>query len=279
MRSLAGKDWKLLDDIVIKLTGAGSIPELDQRLLGSMFMIVPGAVHAGIFEVGSDFKIVVKKLAGQLIEQKWLDLWFQRFSHRLPASYDLSQNMQVITWQDVPQDDFASEFMIPQGFGATLYLTVSPGFGGYRRVLSLSLPVGSIFGNNELRLAELLLGHLPGLYSVSELLDRDEQERLWQITTAIKGTGLSRREAEVVHHLCRHLTIPEVSKLMSLSTRTIETYVSRAYSKLGVYDRKGLYRRLLPFLNSHRVGIQTERGAKGNSCFNTPMRPLVKTRG
>lgn len=56
-----------------------------------------------------------------------------------------------------------------------------------------------------------------------------------------KTDGLSKREAQVLAALARGFTSPEIARQLELSTKTVETYRSRIYEKLGLKSRAELF--------------------------------------
>jgi non-specific serine/threonine protein kinase len=50
--------------------------------------------------------------------------------------------------------------------------------------------------------------------------------------------GLSRREREVLAHLARRYTDPEIAEALFLSVRTVENHVAHIFNKLGVNNRR-----------------------------------------
>ena len=56
---------------------------------------------------------------------------------------------------------------------------------------------------------------------------------------------VSRREADVLELVCKHLTNAEIAARLYISERTVESHVSSLLRKLGVTDRRQLARQLL----------------------------------
>jgi DNA-binding NarL/FixJ family response regulator len=69
--------------------------------------------------------------------------------------------------------------------------------------------------------------------SMVESYGREQQEKSPLET-------LSRRERQVLQHLAEGRSAPEIGKLLSISSRTVETYRSRLMEKLAVKDIRGL---------------------------------------
>jgi len=53
----------------------------------------------------------------------------------------------------------------------------------------------------------------------------------------LESLGLSGREAEVLAWVAEGKTNPEIALILSLSPRTVQTYVDRIFRKLGVETR------------------------------------------
>ncbi len=60
---------------------------------------------------------------------------------------------------------------------------------------------------------------------------------LYRLRDAREQSPLSRREIEVLRHLQRGLSIPDVARALFVSTSTAKTYVARIHEKLGVSSR------------------------------------------
>jgi|GEM_PF-3938412 len=65
----------------------------------------------------------------------------------------------------------------------------------------------------------------------------DTNEILSLIYATNQGQLLSKRELECCYYLCLGFTIKEISAILSLSPRTIEDYLLKVKSKLGVSKR------------------------------------------
>ena len=53
------------------------------------------------------------------------------------------------------------------------------------------------------------------------------------------GPGLSNREIEVLHLIAKGKTNKEIGCVLGISGRTVQVHASRAYDKIGVYNRAG----------------------------------------
>lgn len=60
--------------------------------------------------------------------------------------------------------------------------------------------------------------------------------------------GLSRRESEVLSWVARGKTNSEVAIILGISRRTVDTFLSRTYQKLGVETRLAAVMRLIGFI-------------------------------
>ncbi|MEV4643159.1 helix-turn-helix transcriptional regulator [Actinoplanes sp. NPDC049548] len=73
------------------------------------------------------------------------------------------------------------------------------------------------------------------------------RRRLGNRTDAVAewaGVKLTRREAEVAAHIAAGHSNPEIADRLVLSVRTVQTHVSRIYTKLGVTTRATAVSRL-----------------------------------
>jgi DNA-binding CsgD family transcriptional regulator len=68
--------------------------------------------------------------------------------------------------------------------------------------------------------------------------------QLGQLEQLDQAAPLTLRENEVAHLAADGLTAREIAERLFISTRTAEGHLLRAYSKLGVRDRRGLSRLL-----------------------------------
>ena len=53
------------------------------------------------------------------------------------------------------------------------------------------------------------------------------------------GSGLSNREVEVLHLIAKGKTNKEIGLVLGISARTVQVHASRAYDKIGAYNRAG----------------------------------------
>ena len=68
--------------------------------------------------------------------------------------------------------------------------------------------------------------------------------RIYFVGGIYKGVYFTRREAQVLFHLLKGKTIPEVAQKLSLSPRTIEFYVKNMRLKLGAYSKDELIEKI-----------------------------------
>jgi two-component system response regulator NreC len=62
-----------------------------------------------------------------------------------------------------------------------------------------------------------------------------------------RGIPLSGRELQVLHGVAQGFTSQDLAKQMSLSAKTVETYRSRIYQKLGLHTRADLVHYAIAF--------------------------------
>jgi DNA-binding NarL/FixJ family response regulator len=60
------------------------------------------------------------------------------------------------------------------------------------------------------------------------------------IASVSKSDPLSKRQAEVLRHIVHGYTSGEIASKLGVSIKTVETYRSRIYEKIGVHSRAGL---------------------------------------
>ena len=77
--------------------------------------------------------------------------------------------------------------------------------------------------------------NIPFVPSVNQLVEK----------TAPYHQKLSKREIECVYYLTRGMTAKEIGKKISLSNRTVESYLENAKSKLGCNRRSELVDRVM----------------------------------
>ncbi|MBV9190240.1 MAG: response regulator transcription factor [Betaproteobacteria bacterium] len=73
--------------------------------------------------------------------------------------------------------------------------------------------------------------------SISETMVDDYAR---EVRTKSPLESLSRRERQVLQLIAEGRSVPEIGKLISISPRTVETYRSRLYEKLGIKDMREL---------------------------------------
>ncbi len=245
MAFLSASDWKRLYDCIVELSEAESLPDFDHRLLLMIHRLLPTELHADLFELAPTGALRLAESAGPPIDPRWLALWEARYRFVVPPVFDRCKTLQAVDWSRSVRDEYAADFILPQGIGASLYLEAGREESGLRRIIVLHKPRGRRFGVRDLAIAEALAGHLPSLRLRMRRLELREEELLLRVESSVERGRLSRREKEVTGLLCRRLSVPEIGARLKLSPRTVETYAARAYDKLGVYDRRGLIRKVL----------------------------------
>jgi len=58
-------------------------------------------------------------------------------------------------------------------------------------------------------------------------------------TSHTPASGLSNREVEVLHLIAKGKTNKEIGSVLGISARTVQVHASRAYDKIGAYNRAG----------------------------------------
>jgi DNA-binding NarL/FixJ family response regulator len=53
------------------------------------------------------------------------------------------------------------------------------------------------------------------------------------------ASGLSNREVEVLHLIAKGKTNKDIGSVLGISARTVQVHASRAYDKIGAYNRAG----------------------------------------
>ncbi|PRA10535.1 hypothetical protein CQ010_13770 [Arthrobacter sp. MYb211] len=76
---------------------------------------------------------------------------------------------------------------------------------------------------------------------IQSWLGEIEQEPWGVISAALKVTGLTTRENEIVELVRRGLTNREIARVLTVSQRTVEGHLYRIFAKLGVYERSELF--------------------------------------
>jgi len=85
---------------------------------------------------------------------------------------------------------------------------------------------------------------------------------------------LSRREHEVVRHLCDGLTNRDIARTLGLSEHTVKNHLFRIYAKLGVEKRVEVIFSLM----SHAPGAELREGPSGSPAANKAQTVLGQSR-
>ncbi|MCA9090909.1 MAG: response regulator transcription factor [Planctomycetaceae bacterium] len=78
--------------------------------------------------------------------------------------------------------------------------------------------------------------------AVSDRLEFDPSEGVFQVKSQTLLNDLTGRQMEVLRHLARGESVKEVARSMTLSERAIESHKYRIMQKLGIHDRVELTR-------------------------------------
>ena len=232
MAFLSATDWKRLFDCIAELSEAESLPDFDHHLLVHIRGLIPTDLHADIFDLFPSDVLSLADSAGPSIDPRWLALWEARYRFVVPPVFNRRKPLQVVDWSRSGRDEYAVDFILPQGIGASMYLEAEREESGIRRVIVVHRPRGRRFGVRDLAIAEALSGHLSSLCLRQRRLALREEELLLRVEAAVERGRLSRREMEVAGLLCRRLSVPEIGARLRLSLRTVENYAARAYEKL-----------------------------------------------
>jgi len=76
------------------------------------------------------------------------------------------------------------------------------------------------------------------------------QQRLKPLTKTGSLPGLSRRESEVLIWVACGKTNSDIGEILGISRRTVDTFLSRTYEKLGVENRTAAVMCMIEFITA-----------------------------
>ena len=153
--------------------------------------------------------------------------------------------MVAVDWHDFRNDEYASDFVIPQGMRYSLGLfhaQTSPDTG-----VAFALHRSGEdrpFSGTEQRMAGVLQHHLFNLYRLYARLESASPAAPEPLEIAERFRSLTRRESEVAALLCRRSSTGAISSKLLISRLTVYKHIENIFSKLGINSRAELLDRL-----------------------------------
>jgi DNA-binding CsgD family transcriptional regulator len=105
---------------------------------------------------------------------------------------------------------------------------IVPLFGPNQRNSIAVCMFGALLGENNEALINAVVAIVGATHQkICRLIIRDQTEDIL----------LSKREGEVLHWIAHGKSTPDIATILGISAETVNTYVRRLYTKLGVHDR------------------------------------------
>lgn len=139
------------------------------------------------------------------------------------------------------------------------YAIAVPLFSDRRTRVSIVLNRrGRDFDERDRERLELLRPHLAFLYRHARhartAVALEEEGTALPLPPGIHATGLTQREAEVMHWLACGKTDAEIAALLAISPRTVQKHLEHIYVKLGVETRTAAVMRALAICHHASLG-------------------------
>ena len=152
-------------------------------------------------------------------------------------------NVNVIRWADVPEDEFISDYIKAQ------HLSYSMGFkcrdmnDSTRVVFALDRVENKPFSEIEIQRMQLAVPILDNMYRnfFYQGMDSgsDSQNSAWT------DYHFTKRETEIVNLLCQGMSISNISDTLFIAKTTAYKHIAHIYEKVGVSSQKELLFRLM----------------------------------
>ncbi|GAB4368906.1 MAG: hypothetical protein Kow009_05610 [Spirochaetales bacterium] len=143
-------------------------------------------------------------------------------------------------WNGWEETEYYRDFVRPNGVGFSLVPFIDVRF-------SLTIqrsPAGPPFSETEQVTMEYVSRHLSNIYSYLQKIEQMTQSAFQRLAEIPDSAPITKREKEIVLLLQLRMTYAEIASVLGISRRTVEKHVYNMYDKLGVYDKKGLLRKI-----------------------------------
>ncbi|NOG71750.1 helix-turn-helix transcriptional regulator [Roseicella sp. DB1501] len=156
-------------------------------------------------------------------------------------------SMQAVAAAAIPDADYRARLFATVGLGGKIAVVLQGPAGAPRRVLTWNLYFRSRAGNAMARAAARLAEAGPVLAAALERHDALTGAGEGQLGGRLRELcpGLSPRELEVAVRIAAGQGVAEIAAALGLGPQTVITFRRRAYAKLGVASRAGLFARCL----------------------------------
>jgi two-component system response regulator NreC len=225
-----------------------------QVLVLSKYAIVRSALRHMLSSAGDIESVWESEISEQIhpvIEEKHPDVI-------LLETGDASDPMVLRAIQEIGESRLPLVVLAGQGEPTTIRAMMKAGLTGY--VLKNS-------PENDL-LAALRSAAIGRKFLDSSVIDALASGEATSATPSehIPRHDLSKRQAEVLKYFIRGYTSGQISRKMGVSTKTVETYRSRIYERLGVHNRAGLmqYAITAGLISIHRGVTPDEASRQGS---------------
>ncbi|MEN0073411.1 MAG: helix-turn-helix transcriptional regulator [Paracraurococcus sp.] len=173
--------------------------------------------------------------------------WHRRDPLLRAAGEAPALSMQAVAAAAIPDAEYRARLFATVGLGGKIAVVLQGPAGAPRRVLTWNLYFRSRAGDAMMRAAARLAETGPVLAAALERHDALTGAGEGQLGGRLRELcpGLSPRELDVAARIAAGQGVAEIATALGLGAQTVITFRRRAYAKLGVASRAGLFARCL----------------------------------
>ncbi len=250
--------WDAINEYVLAIETARSIPELYHEALERMHNLIPSDGPAGICDVRrfNLYNIGAGEAFRSAYNERYRFLC-PPYANDPRCSYPNGRffDVRFLDFTGLGDCEFTVDFAFPHHVHKSL---VSPQYGG-NLVLGLTRSRHSApFTAEDAFVLGLATRHFN---NIATILDNSE---LMRSATLKRFPELTCREAEIAVLLCGGYSAEGIARRLFISPRTVETHIAHIYWKLGVQKRD----QAVNLLRGDAAKADENRSAERRRCFS-----------
>lgn len=232
--------WRQIHEFVAGIGESRDLGEFTARSLAGVGELIPFDANAMFLEADRAGRVVSWQTFADC--SAWLGPFNDYYWQKMPA---LDKDMVAVDWHDYENDEYAVDFVLPQGMRYSLGLFHAPTGPDSGVVFALHRSAESRpFSETEQRMAGALRCHLFNLYRLFARLERVLPAVPDPLEVADRFKCLTHRETEVAALVCRRADTGAIASKLLISRLTVYKHIENIFGKLGINSRAELLERL-----------------------------------
>lgn len=240
--------WEKICRFLLCLAGAKDMNRFCEHILSGLRDLCPFD-QALIYRLDGNRKVCGRHLEG--FEEYWSDFYLKCFFEAADKRYALSRDIREsegrasiarTVWEQEPADAFLRDYIRPRGLKYSLAFLLFDTQGMPKTFVSMDRIRNTPFSDSEYQTILLLLPLLSALHKALPGAACDTPDAMDLRT---QSAGLTTRETEIAHLLCRGVSPANISRHLCISRSTTYSHIAHIYEKMEVSSRQELLVRLL----------------------------------